>query len=374
MDFLRSLWPNTSSNVITIPQHIEGEMEDDLDLKVKALTYLFKRLDIESIAPFINDENGMYNFQGDSTISNEKLDTIYNKAEFERLLLSDEHRILVDWFKNRFRSLCILSNHPKSPFEKSLGKGFHFIVLSADSEDEEYMTTLINSQIYIEHSVDNNVKRQILKDILKSQRLLRPSYKQGFNKNDRTNIILQYVRKLSETVQIERIYKASLITKLENCKMMKLGKINEIADKPATDDIEENGIRLFPGNTLRSGSRSPVRRPSIESSPKPQVRALSPVKLNSQLQPSFKLETPPSPAKSSLTGPARLRSRSSSPLKSLKKKQSMTLLKMDKSLSQQDDNISEDEWITRADMALLKTQAEQAVLTRVDRERKLVRG
>lgn len=372
MDFLKSLWPNTSSNVVNIPQHVEGELEDDLNLKVKALTYLFKRLAIESVAPFINDEHGFYSLPGDKAFCNEKLDTIYNKPEFERMMQSNGHRILADWFKNRFRSVCILSARPDSHFNETLSKNFHFVILPADSPDEVYMDVLIHSDIYVEHSVDPYVKRQILNEILKKQRQLRPSYKAEFNRNDRASVILQYVQKLSEVVQIERIYKASVIAKLEQFRSLKLDHIKETLPV-SIDENEEVGIKLFPSNALRS--RSPIRRDSNDGGAlRPgQLKSLSPVKLNTlQLKPT----TPSSsPSKASDLGYSpRLRSRSNSPVKSLKKKQSMTILKMDRSLSVQSDEVSEDVLMTKSDRTVLRQQAEQAVLMRVERELKVIRG
>ncbi|CDR45683.1 CYFA0S19e01772g1_1 [Cyberlindnera fabianii] len=389
MEFLKSLWPNSSTNVITIPQHIEGELEDDLDLKVKALTYLFKRMNIENLPSFVNDGSGIYSFDNSSSstsLGNEKLDAMYNKLEFERVLVSDEHRILIDWFKNRFRSICILSDTPKSPFERQLAKNFRFTILHADAPDDVYVNTLLESNIYIEHPIDIDVKRQIVVDAIQAQRQLRPSHKKSFNKNDRSMIISKYIRRLSEVVQIERIYKASLISKLETYKSSKLGFIKETIDEfseTSFDGNEENGVRLFPSNAVRSSrSRSPMRRQSNDSKP-----PLSPVKLNSlpQLQQTSpivgtaKLSPPSSPVRSSSGSPSRqLRSRSSSPVKSLKKKQSMTILKMDNSLSQSDTTTTtpgaDDEWVTKDEMSQIQIQSEQAVLFRVERERKLLRA
>lgn len=377
MEFFKSLWPNTSTNIVTIPQHVEGEYEDDLDLKVRALAYLFKRLGIEDLPPFINDENGMFNLTGPIDCANEKLDAIYNKSEFERLLKSDEHRILVDWFKNRFRSLCILSGEPFSEFEHDLGRNFRFVVLASDSSEKVYIDTLANSDIYMEHSVDMKLKESILRDVLQRQLELRPSVRSSFNKNDRANIILQYVRKLSEAVQIERIYRASLMSKLKTLRASKLGDLKEVVEEPTvdhTDDNSENqGICLFPSSALRSSrSRSPVRRNSCES--KPLVKPLSPVKLNPDLSwsSSSPLASPVKSIGSPNTTQTSMRSRSSSPIKSLKKKQSMTLLKMDRSLNDSSFSLEQDA-TSKIDTALLKSQAEQAVLVRVERELKLVR-
>lgn len=379
MEFLKSLWPNSSTNVITIPQHIEGELEDDLDLKVRALTYLFKRLDIEHLPAFLNDENGIYDLNGDVDPENynEKLDTIYNKSEFERMLVNDEHRILVDWFKNRFRSICILSNTPKSEF-CALGKSFRFLVLRPDSSDDIYLDVLIHSDIYIEHPIDPIVKVDLLTDIIKSQRSLRPSYKKHFNKNDRSSIILQYVRKLSELVQVDRIYKATLLTKLEQYKVNTLGLIKEDEMDPDISGDQsdlENGVKVFP--TIRSRSRSPVRRHSNENASKPTLsKPLSQLKLNAQLPPPSQKLTPPSSPTRSLHSSPRLRSRSNSPVKSLKKKQSMTLLKMDKSLNKSQDSLTtnEDNYLSRDEKSMIYTQSEHAVLFRVERERKLLRS
>ncbi|CCH44641.1 hypothetical protein BN7_4210 [Wickerhamomyces ciferrii] len=405
MEFLKSLWPNSSTNVITIPQHIEGELEDDLDLKIKSLTYLFKRLNIENLPAFINDENGIYDLRNDEannedTYYNTKLDTIYNKIEFERVLINDEHRILVDWFKNRFRSICILSNYPSKSNLNSLGKHFKFIVLKPDSSDEDYLKILINSDIYYEHPIDPILKTDILLEILKNQKLLKPSYKKNFNKNDRSIIILKYVRKLSEIIQIERIYKASLLTKLEEFKNSTLGLIKEddqYDDNEDHSDLEQ-GVKVFPNTirsnnsttNLRSRSRSPIRKSrddNQQQQSQPTLhKPLSTLKLNQQLPPpnsSTKLTPPSSPTKlnslnSSQNSP-KFRSRSSSPIKSLKKKQSMTLLKMDKSLNNNDEQQQQQyqptsTLLSNEEKSLIYSQSEQAVLFRVERERKLLRS
>lgn len=373
MDFLRSIWPNSSTSVITIPQHNEGEFEDDLDLKVKALTYLFKRLNIENLPSFINDENGMFNLNSSGNSgSNEKLDTIYNKSEFERYLMSDGHRILIDWFKNRFRSICILSDTPQCPYEAELSKRnhFRFLILKSDSSDDEYIDLLVNSDIYTEYGIDRAVKQQIIKDILTRQRENRPSFKKQFNKNDRSNIILKYVSKLSEVVQIERIYQASIISKLETFKHNKITNSHppiKEEQEDANKNNTENGVKVFPNTNIisRSRSTSPTRSDYSNSSRLPPVK-LSPVKLAQPSSPTI----------------PKLRSRSSSPVKSLKKKQSMTILKLDKSLNKSKEeeeeekekaDTNEDELITKEDKVNLHSQAEQAVLSRVERESKLIR-
>lgn len=395
MNILKSLWPVPSETSISIPSHVEGEKEDSLDLKVKALTYFFKRFEIDRYPAFVSSFSNEYglDLKLGKNSSNDRLDSAYNRDGFEHLILNNEHRILVDWVKNRFRSLLILSGLPSSIKDINeinyLGKelaGFKFSVLTPSDSDEKYIDIILKSGIYQEHGIDIELKVRTLKDIIQNQRDLKPSYKKTFNKDDRSTIILKYVEKLSEIVQIDRIYKASLLSKLETVtNNLKTDTLNNIDED---QELNTKTIRL---------SRSPVRRYSNDQKSN---LSSSPVKIpplqNARLTPSstpiassiktFQDLNQSSTSLSSLASnnsvsrpPSALRSRSTSPVKTLKKKQSMTLLKMDNSLQQHtrtnsfnSDSVGPD-GISKDEISILRKQSENAVLTRLEREKKLLK-
>jgi hypothetical protein len=238
---------------------------------------------------------------------------------------------------------------------------------------------------------------------------LKPSFKKTFNKDDRAVIILRYVERLSEVVQIERIYKASLISKLENDLVLGSNVLKPNNDLTLNNIDEDEEDKNDNNRTLRK-SRSPVRRYSNDpqSTSRP-VLGTSPVKLSSiatlqpaRITPTSTPSSSPSRATASIktfqdlnhsstslsslasntsnSRPA-LRSRSSSPIKSVKKKQSMTLLKIDNSLqhhsratptTSDSKSIDRTDGLTQDEINLLKKQSENAVLSRLERERKLL--
>ncbi|OWB80542.1 hypothetical protein B5S32_g4826 [[Candida] boidinii] len=183
---------NSSSNISTSDSESDFETSDNFD-------------------DHDNDED-----EGTNIIINDKLDIIYNKSQFEEIMIHDPYRILIDYTKNKYRSMLILSDLPKEA--KNLPKfndpTFEFLVLRPESTDEEYINILLNkSNIYCEHKINYQRKFEILNNILNNQRrfLINPLDK--FNKNDRSKIIKLFVQKLAFHVQVERIFKATLKTK-----------------------------------------------------------------------------------------------------------------------------------------------------------------
>lgn len=105
------------STTTTIPTY--DSTKDSINLQVKSLLYLFKRLKIYQLAPFLNrDNNYELKYIGNTTIDNTnpihiKLDKIYNLERFLQILIyEDEYKILVDFTKNKFRSLCFMTEYP----------------------------------------------------------------------------------------------------------------------------------------------------------------------------------------------------------------------------------------------------------------------
>lgn len=345
---LRTLWPSTNSTDISIPQYQDGEQEDNIELKVKALTYLFRRLRIEKLAHF----NPTHEFLLDNTVPNhDKLDIVYNKEGFLRTFTKNEHRILIDWYKNKFRSIMILSDVPETAnIHEKLGRNHRFQILRPDAPDDEYIRVLVNSDLFIEHSIAIDTKTQIIKEVLQDQKKLKPSFKTTFNKSDRYSIILRYLEKMSEHVQIDRIYQVALIqrTSLQ-------GQI--IQEKRSKEDNNRNPYPRSP--------RSPTRKSQITDSSS-SIHSTSARKTNS-------LATSSSMNLSNIIPTITIasRSRSTSPVKTLRKKASLTLLKLDNSLNDraitQSDSFST---IGKEESEQLYANSETAVRIRIERERR----
>ncbi|ODV60139.1 uncharacterized protein ASCRUDRAFT_23012, partial [Ascoidea rubescens DSM 1968] len=188
------------------PSYIQGENEDDIDSQIRALSYMFKRLEIYNLPNFLADENGIYRIPDPTSnnLSHSPISShiLYNRTEFERILINDKHRILIDWSKNKFRSLLILSNHPKN-------LTFKFSILNASSTLDNYLHVLVNkSNFYIEHPIEKRIKRILVKHSYNKQWKVIQSENRNFvNKDDRYKIIKGYLERLAFHVQVERIFK-----------------------------------------------------------------------------------------------------------------------------------------------------------------------
>lgn len=144
------------------------------------------------------------------SMDKEKLDILYSKTEFDKLMKSDEHRVLIDWKKNKFRSMCLLSGKPSTGELPSFPvKNYSFTVLPATSSEITYITILCDSNLYMEHYVSKEKRRTLAKealDLVKSNSGNRATA--SFTKSDRAQVILTYLRRLSVEVQVERLYKS----------------------------------------------------------------------------------------------------------------------------------------------------------------------
>lgn len=229
---------------LNIPYYFQGELEDSIDLQIKSLVYVFHRFKISSLKPFLryNDFTDDYDFDylttssmkslngkiqqsnGKSILMNDKLDIIYNVDHFKKQLLNDPYRILVDYTKNKFRSLLILSHHSSDFNEIPTLKisNFNFLVLQPNDPIEKYIDIIINkSGIYSEHKINNKIKVQILMRIInRVKKSIQQQNTEGgddqpiqLNKDDRAIIIKSYVQKLAFYIQVQRIYKAALKSK-----------------------------------------------------------------------------------------------------------------------------------------------------------------
>lgn len=147
----------------------------------------------------------------------EKLDVLYSKTDFEKVMKKDEHRVLIDWKKNKFRSMCILSGIPPN-LEKLPTfpvKNYSFIVLPAKSSDLKYITTLSESNLYIEHYVSKETRRRLAKQALDLGKHSTPSTSH-FTKNDRALVIHTYLCLLAVEVQVDRLYKSLYRERIKN--------------------------------------------------------------------------------------------------------------------------------------------------------------
>ncbi|KGR00278.1 hypothetical protein MG1_02103 [Candida albicans GC75] len=222
------------STTTTIPTY--DSTKDSINLQVKSLLYLFKRLKIYQLAPFLNrDNNYELKYIGNTTIDNTnpihiKLDKIYNLERFLQILIyEDEYKILVDFTKNKFRSLCFMTEYPYGKVLVSMAtdsfpqfidededgdsfENFKFILFPLKNVTIEQMGQLLTkSDIYIEHKNVSTSKRYMIA-IESINEVL------GFdgNKSDITifdititqknQIIRQYLIKLAIQVQLTRIY------------------------------------------------------------------------------------------------------------------------------------------------------------------------
>ncbi|ODQ64148.1 hypothetical protein NADFUDRAFT_52477 [Nadsonia fulvescens var. elongata DSM 6958] len=154
-----------------------------------------------------------------------KLDIIYNKREFERILYRDEHRIIIDWAKNKFRSLCILSAPPQELDQLPvLGKPeahFQFRILRPEASDDEYINTLSQSNIYIEHDIPMATRRKLVQDILANLRSKGSIDSTQLTNTDRVVIIKTYLQKLAIEVQVIRLYRGLLQDRLRHANYVK---------------------------------------------------------------------------------------------------------------------------------------------------------
>lgn len=213
----------------------------------------------------------IYHFTRLSDAAKKKLDIMYNRPAFDKALSNDKHRVLIDWRKNKFRALCILSGIPPSIEDKlteyeitrsalteqnfkpingckpkvrrsplEVAPGYSFLVLPATSSERIYVETLTNSGLYAEHYLSEDTRRKLAKEALMLAKRTRAmaavqakaratgrsvplgpnglpavsatqvaSISTGiFTRNDRSLIVTTFLRKLAFEVQVDRLYKA----------------------------------------------------------------------------------------------------------------------------------------------------------------------
>lgn len=253
---------------INKPNYIQGENEDSIPLQIKSLTYLFHRFKFYNLKPLLikkivenddnDEENIIYDFDyfniddnnnnnkdpSYNILINEKLDSIYNIHYFKNQFLNDPYKILVDYNKNKFRSLLILSNEPSTnninyQNQIPINSNFKFLILNPINSINNYINIIINnSNIYIEHKVNKKIKIEILKKIIKKQLKkididtnIDDSTIINFSKDDRAIIISTYVQKLAFHIQVQRLYKATLKKKAKS-------KTKSLSNRYSTNNLK----------------------------------------------------------------------------------------------------------------------------------------
>ncbi|GME84556.1 unnamed protein product [Ambrosiozyma monospora] len=240
---LKLLWPQNDVSFldpdhrnfqaeINIPTYKHGLKEDSIELQIRSLLYIYKKFKIYKLDHFVDTSDNIAddyieftyackqnqdqvgstsmsrsNNRSESYLINDKLDSIYNVHNFKKMFLDDPYRILIDFPKNKFRSMMILSDKPKDFGLPMLNDDFKFQVLQADSLDDEYRSVILNSPIYKEHEIDYDIKLKILNKVLAKQRDEHP---EGFDKDIRHKIIRTYLIKLAFHIQVIRLFKTTV--------------------------------------------------------------------------------------------------------------------------------------------------------------------
>lgn len=346
MGLFKLLWSGQTNNHygsdILIPSYGEGSKEDCVDLQIRSLMYMFRRCDIVNSKPFSSGQQQGRLLEhsntnkttldqldlGSAKSETEKLDLLYNKEKFDSLFQNDSHRILIDWSKNKFRSLCILSSHPIEL--KTLPKfdvpNFSFAILHNDASETEYIETLVNSDIYTEHlaSVDLEARKKIVKNALA---LVKGGATRTLTMDERAFIIKYYLNKVAVEVQVERLYRGmALKAEKEKGSVTPVTPTSRSPEREQHDDNSRSGRSLFRSSSperykktdrrlnlspdrfkmgIRTPDRSPERtyRSSQNSSPtqKPRkMKSSSALLTNTSGSASITISPPSSPTKNKL--------------------------------------------------------------------------
>lgn len=305
------------SNSDPVPTFTQGPGRDATDLQVQSLLYLFKRLRINRLATFSLGDTlkytdgklwgqGMINHEGNIS----KLDKSYNLQRFLKLLVEDEHRVLIDWPKNKFRALCFLSEYPTgsgttllpdtiSKHEDGSLPGFvdykdrpvhsfAFMVLPVNTSIfvRDLALDLAQSLLYLEHhsyisftSRIQTAEKAIAKFSEKGATMLE------LTEALKASIVLEYLRQLAFLVQLVRIYQQYIKPKEPETPLGSPKKTT--ADLPRSLRLAKSFLQLpnvgkIPIKPTLSPKKSMANLTS--TSPKRTMGDLSPVKLEAGLR------------------------------------------------------------------------------------------
>lgn len=228
-----------------VPTFELAPQPDSTDLQIRSLLYLFKRLRINKLAPFLNSDGSLRYTDVSAPVEDPsvsaKLDGLYNLLKFSQLLVSDYQRVLIDYPKNKFRAYCILSELPSANFSRPLSpvKSTRSENGSADFEDgfpvffdakgkralnfafsllpsgrqvsiRELAASLANSLIYVEHhsyvpfSARLSAARSSIQKI--STLDLTDDSVCRLTEEFKHAIVFEYLKELAFLVQLLRIY------------------------------------------------------------------------------------------------------------------------------------------------------------------------
>lgn len=277
---LAAVFPADETVETTVPTYRHGIQEDDINLQIRSISYCYARLEVEKLPPFYpHDTQNEHVAMGEGSIA---LDRIYNLEGFLYMLQEDPQRILVDWCKNKTRLMCILS---ETPLQRNINQSTlaNFLVLEPESNETKYIQVLIrDSKLYCEHDVSAEWKTNCLKEVIRSQYTRLPTRRKVFNKQDRWQVMIKYLTKLAEYVQIERIYKGY--------------KMQESTVQKPTHTIESEVLNST--KTLRSKPSMTILR--LDNSVRVRSHSNSPVKMNQPNSPVIASRSP-SPRKQSFS-------------------------------------------------------------------------
>lgn len=277
-----------------IPKYINNGSQDDdsIDLQIRSLTYIFKRLKIYKLSSFLNKEDSRFKYIDGSTIDYnskeyQKQDQSYNFQGFISAITNDEYRVMVDFAKNKFRSWCILpelgertKNGQFLALLDSNGRevpNFKFILLPINGISLDFIaTTLSASPLYAEHFqyITFKFRYQLalcsIKEVITDSRVQDKHKPIRITLKEHKQIIRAYFTKIAFNVQLYRIYEeyikhlppAPSLTKTPNSPV-------RIKTKPSLSNLNTSLSSLSLDHPSRSSisSTSPINKSSLSNSP-----------------------------------------------------------------------------------------------------------
>ncbi|ODV80671.1 uncharacterized protein CANTADRAFT_20243 [Suhomyces tanzawaensis NRRL Y-17324] len=340
MNLLSLLGPGNQA--VKKPSFEQGKNHDSIDLQIKSLLYLFKRLRINKLSTFLDESHNLkYIDQGSSASPElvqfyEKLDQTYGATEFVHILTHDEYRVMVDFVKNKFRSYCVVSevpsknlSRPSSPvkgvsmnedevyppftdYKDRKVKGFKFVYFPREQATAGQVATLLaESDIYLEHHKAFNFTTRYqyalesVDKVIPNNGNLKKAME--ITEDEKASIIREYLEKMAFNVQLSRIYEGymklvepQIPSRSSSPTRIKVGDSPKLKAKPSIKQLNLSELSLSSKPTLP------------QASPTKTFLAPSPLKL-SPMKSSQGLRT----------------SRPSSPTKQLKAKPSISKMRLD---------------------------------------------
>lgn len=292
-----------ATTTASVPTFTQGAGRDSTDLQIRSLLYLFKRLRINRLAPFPNGNTLKYidDKHWDDGISGAdasvaKLDAMYNLPRFEQVLLLDPQRVLVDYTKNKFRMLCVLSEPPSAGFLRPLSPvkglstceesesgfplfrdykdrrvssfGFSLVPVARATTRRQISAELAQSLLYVEHfsyvsfaarfRVASNAVEKVLGSGPESSSV-------QLSEDTKAAVLREYLNALAFLVQLIRIYD-------QHVKM-------ELSRPESPTKLESPKLESPPKlHSARSYSHLPPSPSRVLQPASPNQRALSPKK------------------------------------------------------------------------------------------------